>query len=67
LKKAALRAVLEHGRQKRQWQEGPAVPAPGEDYMVTDFILVEAAGYDGTRQRVGSVEERRVGQSRVTR
>jgi len=29
--------------------------------MVTDFILVEAAGYDGTRQRVGSVGERRVG------
>jgi hypothetical protein len=27
LKKAALRAVLEHGRQKRQWEE--AVPAPG--------------------------------------
>jgi hypothetical protein len=63
LKKAALRAVLEHGRQKRQWEDEPASTRRSEDYMVTDFILVEAAGYDGTRQRVGSVEERRGGQS----
>src|ERR1700733_8275503 len=54
LRNAALRAVLEHGRQKRQWEEGAGgFRRRVEHYMVTDFILVEAAGSGIRRQPAG--------------
>src|SRR5277367_5819170 len=41
LEKAALRAVLEHGRQKRQWEEGQPVPVRALRYVVTDVTVFQ--------------------------